>query len=173
MKNVIPAIFVITVMSLSAPEHLHAAHPCDENIDLRTPDSDFTINGDKTITHKTTGLMWSRSNVNAANSSSDYEYNWLQALEIAEASTLAGYTDWRLPNIKELASIVETACHIPSININVFPGTSTTSAYWTSTPVASFPSYAWAISFNKGFDKKYPKEEDFDVSFVRIVRGGN
>ncbi|MGQ1890239.1 Lcl C-terminal domain-containing protein [Thermophagus sp. OGC60D27] len=62
--------------------------------------NDFTENGDSTITDNATGLMWSQYD-------SDEGMNWADALAYAENSELAGYTDWRLPNIKELQSIAD------------------------------------------------------------------
>ncbi|MFA6832256.1 MAG: DUF1566 domain-containing protein, partial [Bacteroidaceae bacterium] len=50
----------------------------------------FKDNGDKTITDEATGLMWSQDD-------SQEGLEWDEALDYAESSTLAGYTDWRLP----------------------------------------------------------------------------
>jgi hypothetical protein len=60
----------------------------------------FVDNLDGTITDQATGLMWSKSD-------SGRTMNWEQSLAFAERSTLAGYDDWRLPNAKELQSIVD------------------------------------------------------------------
>ena len=60
----------------------------------------YTDNGDVTITDNVTGLMWQQTD-------SDSGMDWENALAYAESSTLAGYDDWRLPNVKELQSIVD------------------------------------------------------------------
>ena len=60
----------------------------------------FVDNGDGTITDKATGLMWMQND-------SGEGMNWEEALEYAESKEFAGYSDWRLPNIKELQSIVD------------------------------------------------------------------
>lgn len=62
--------------------------------------NNFTDNGDETITDEATGLMWMQNDNNEA-------LNWEGALSYAENADLAGYSDWRLPNIKELQSIVD------------------------------------------------------------------
>ncbi|HOJ04597.1 MAG TPA: DUF1566 domain-containing protein [Bacteroidota bacterium] len=62
--------------------------------------NDFVDNGDGSITDNATGLMWQQSDDGVAR-------DWEHALEYAEQATLAGYTDWRLPDIKELQSIVD------------------------------------------------------------------
>jgi len=62
--------------------------------------NDFTDNGDGTIADRATGLMWMRED-------SQEGMNWEDALSWAEDLELAGYDDWRLPNAKELQSIVD------------------------------------------------------------------
>lgn len=62
--------------------------------------NDFIDNTNGTITDNATGLMWMKNDSNEG-------MNWEDALQYAEASTFADYTDWRLPNVKELQSIVD------------------------------------------------------------------
>ncbi|MBQ4915348.1 DUF1566 domain-containing protein [Maribacter sp. MMG018] len=60
----------------------------------------FVDNGDGTIRDTSTGLMWSQND-------SQKGLDWGNALAYAENSDLAGYSDWRLPNVKELQGIVD------------------------------------------------------------------
>ncbi len=60
----------------------------------------FVDNGDGTISDKGTGLMWAKLD-------SKEGMDWQSALKYAESSELAGFTDWRLPNVKELQGIVD------------------------------------------------------------------
>ena len=60
----------------------------------------FTDNGNGTVTDRATGLMWQQAD-------SDSGMNWEAALAYAEGLDLAGYRDWRLPNAKELQSILD------------------------------------------------------------------
>jgi len=62
--------------------------------------NDFIDNGDETISDNATGLMWMKSDIGEG-------VNWETALAYAEGSEFAGYSDWRLPNVKELQSIVD------------------------------------------------------------------
>ncbi|MCP4569253.1 MAG: DUF1566 domain-containing protein [FCB group bacterium] len=62
--------------------------------------NDFIDNGDSTIIDNATGLMWMKYDNGAG-------LLWEDALSYAEGSEYAGYTDWRLPNAKELQSIVD------------------------------------------------------------------
>ncbi|MFC1747229.1 DUF1566 domain-containing protein [Pseudomonadota bacterium] len=59
----------------------------------------FTDNTDQTVSDAATGLMWQQDD----SSSSD----WDNAVSTCEASSTASHTDWRLPNAKELQSIVD------------------------------------------------------------------
>lgn len=60
----------------------------------------FKKNNNGTITDEATGLVWTQTD-------SGKGLNWQQALKYAKNSTFAGYSDWRLPNVKELQSIVD------------------------------------------------------------------
>ena len=94
----------------------------------------YVDNGDGTITDLATGLMWQKAD-------SGTTMNWEQALGYAEELEYAGYNDWRLPNAKELHSIVDysrapdaldpafrSAAIDPAFDI-----TETESWFWTST----------------------------------------
>lgn len=112
----------------------------------------YINNLDGTITDADTGLMWTQVPGPAT--------TWTGALSYAENLTLAGYTDWRVPNIKELQSLVDytlttattAAAAVSPINRVLFP-TSTTpaTAYWSSTALRvggnSAPSSAWLVEF--------------------------
>ena len=69
--------------------------------------NDFVDNGDGTITDSATGLMWLQDDSGAfgAGSYGDGSLNWQQALDWCEDKSYAGYSDWRLPDIKELATL--------------------------------------------------------------------
>jgi hypothetical protein len=126
--------------------------------------NDFTDNGDGTVTDSATGLMWQKTD-------SGTGMDWDNALTYAENMTLAGYDDWRLPNVKELQSIVDYT-HAPSASdaANVGPAIDTDffeitglpsgttdytpdyGYYWTSTSAyfgKDSPEYyyAWYVAF--------------------------
>lgn len=66
--------------------------------------NNFADNGNGTITDQATGLMWMQDDNAEA-------ILWADALAYAEGKEFAGYTDWRLPDVKELQSIVDyTRC---------------------------------------------------------------
>lgn len=96
--------------------------------------NDFADNGDGTVTDRATGLTWQRDD-------SARCLDWRESLAYARHLTLAGHDDWRLPNAKELQSIVDytrapdaliDSLRGPAIN-PVFSVTTPESWYWTST----------------------------------------
>jgi hypothetical protein len=69
----------------------------------------FTKSAGGTITDRATGLMWMPKDSGSfkAGPYKNGRMNWKEALAWAENFKFAGYSDWRLPNIKELQSIVD------------------------------------------------------------------
>jgi len=130
-------------------------------------DSDYTINppsymdnGDGTVTDANTGLMWQQGEAGSM--------NWEDAITCCEGLSLAGYTDWRLPNIKELESITDDSLYNPPIDTNYFPEAHT-SHYWSSTIFAAGPPYAWRLRFVYGCVDNNDKSLTY---YVRCVRAG-
>lgn len=120
-----------------------SAQECNTSLPLSTPDSRFTLNNNGTAIDSVTGLEWARCAVgqNLGGSLDDLQCfntpslveSWDSAVYEAQISSFAGHNDWRLPNIKELYSIVETACY-PALNTNVFKfGSVNVIFMWTST----------------------------------------
>ena len=77
--------------------------------------NDFVDNNDGTITDNATGLMWLQNDSGSDQftgfltgfTNQDGSLNWEEALEFANKVEYAGYSDWRLPNAKELHTIVD------------------------------------------------------------------
>ena len=91
--------------------------------------NDFSDNGDGTVTDRATGLMWQQADSSSA-------LDWENALAYADKSTLAGYDDWRLPNVKELQSIVDYA-HSPSAGDAADVGPAIDTDYFEVTEIPS------------------------------------
>ncbi len=72
-------------------------------------DNDFIDNSDGTLSDRATGLMWMEEDSGSfsVGDMADGTLDWEQALAWADSLVYAGYDDWRLPDAKELHSIVD------------------------------------------------------------------
>jgi hypothetical protein len=121
---------------------------------------------DEVVLDKKTGLIWTK---NA--SLSDFPMTWNEALSFIKDlnhSELYGYSDWRLPNRKELFTIIDHETINPSLPpfhpfVKVF-----TSYYWTSTSCARLPDQAWYIHLGGARVFKGMKYGSYMVWPVRI-----
>ena len=139
-----------------------------------TQDHRFTVaNG--MVTDTKTGLIWKLCSEGQAGADCSVgaakTYRWKRALLQAKAVNVkgfAGYRDWRLPNIKELRSIVEYQCVSPAINTMIFAN-AISNIYWSSSPYAGNGYSAWTVGFNDGYDGAEAKSNGFYVRLVRSV----
>ncbi len=97
----------------------------------------------ETVLDLATQLRWQRRHL-------DTPLSWLEALSFCENLNFAGRTDWRLPTLKELQTLVDERRLQPSIDIFAFPDTPA-EWFWSATPIASHPDQAWATSYTDGY----------------------
>jgi hypothetical protein len=121
----------------------------------------FNDNGDGTVTDNNTGLIWQQDEGG--------QKTWEDSITYCEGLSLAGYTDWRLPNIKELDSITDDTLFNPAIDTNFFSDAQM-SYYWSSTTYASGSSNAWDVAFT-GATNSYTHSKSSNY-YVRCVRAG-
>ena len=81
---------------------------------------------------------------------------------------LCGYTDWRMPSLRELKSLVDFSVAAPTINATYFPNTKV-NWFWTANNNSSDSALAWIVFFNNGISLTGGKSS---FSYVRLVRGG-
>jgi hypothetical protein len=115
--------------------------------------------------------MWAKCSVGQSEndcSGVETDMTWQEALTYAEDATLAGYNDWRLPNLKELRSLVDYGTTSPAIDTAYFPNTPSR-GFWSASPHANYSSHAWYLRFGYGSDGSNTKNYDYHV---RLVRGG-
>ncbi len=86
----------------------------------------------------------------------------------ANNASLCGASDWRMPRIGELRSLVHYGRAGPAIDTDYFPNTNS-SLFWSASSLAAYPSDAWSIYFGYGDDGDSHKSFS---SPVRLVRGG-
>ena len=149
-----PIILLLICMTM-ATSRADAAQTCNSNMVATAPASRFVVNADQTVNDKLTGLTWKQcaqglSGAGCATGTAT-THDWASALSLADAENFAGKMDWRLPNVKEFASIVEQACSRPAINATVFPNTgSSGSFFWSASPAANFTTSTWSLIIDLG-----------------------
>lgn len=142
----------VVLFSLSMNSY---ALDCETGISPTT--AHFQANGGEVYDSKT-DLTWQRCSIgqnwdDGFCSGSATRMSWQQALSAAESTELTGQ-GWRVPNIKELSSIVEQCRLAPSINTDVFPNVPN-SGYWSSSPSAANPSTSWYVAIGSGFNSLF------------------
>jgi len=136
-----------------------------------------------------TGLIWEVKTDDGSVHDKDNKYTWYDSnpatnggnagtpgdgtdtedfINALNSENFGGYSDWRLPTIKELASIANLGQSYPAIGTGYFPNTQS-SHYWSSSTYTSTPGNAWHVDFDHGFVNRYPKSYSY---YVRCVRGG-
>ena len=144
---------------------------CLPDFDATLKLDEFVHNGDGTATDASLGLVWMSCSVgqtwaDETCSGVASKLTWQQALQAAHGYEYAEQSGWRVPNMKELASLTERSCVRPAINELFFPNTSSDD-YWTSTPSVVDPERAWVIAF---FNSSNSLKDKSLFVFTRLVR---
>jgi hypothetical protein len=145
----------------------------------------YVDNGDGTITDLNTGLTWEKKSDDDTIHDRDTLYSWDAAFAVHVAglnsASFGGHSDWRVPNAKELQSLVNYEFMNPAVsaafNSGCLPGCSVLTCsctmaadHWTSTSKLDFPFNAWRVDFNEGLVRAGADKTFGNV--VRAVRGG-
>lgn len=108
-----------------------------EDADYAINPPSYTDNGNGTVTDNNTGIIWQKEK-NAAKP-------WAEAGTDCDELTLAGYSDWRLPDIFTLMTIVNYEKDYPALDTTYFPGTTT---IWSSTTdMTNSTEEAWVMDY--------------------------
>ena len=141
-------------------------------------DAPFTVSADGTeVTDGRTGLIWRRcaegmaataGSCTGTASTFSHEQSLTRARDQASSTSVA----WRLPNVKELASLVDRSKNNPAIDTVAFPATPN-NWFWSSSPSVGRVYGAWLVDFSAGY-VGYDHTSDFrsDPLYVRLVRAG-
>jgi len=170
---------------------------CDTSLyPLSSPTSRFEDGGDGTVTDRQSKLMWMRCPIGQSWSrgtctGQSSALTWADAEQVVKTINKSGklfYSDWRLPQLPELASITERQCKSPRINLEVFPNT-VADFFWSATsrparaagapPGSAAASqvleetpdrFAFVLSFGPDGVSYANKQEQHDVRLVRSAR---
>lgn len=160
-------VLVISALLLSNVGH---SATCNAGVPSSTPDSRFQILGTNEVKDLRTSLIWQRCSLGQSWLSNSCAgtantYTWQDALVAASAQKAGG---WRIPNIKELQTLVEEACMSPAINASIFPTVATDAIYFSSTPAVNDGGLTpWYVDFKKGFALY---GAGITSAYVRLVR---
>ena len=128
------------------------------------PSSSFnsmTVNDDVIVTDTKTGLVWQKT-CDTINTKT-----WQHALDYCENLTYAGYSDWRLPNKNELASLINYEKYNMASDFPDMPGNE---YFWSSSTLVDNKDTAWHINFLSGSMDSFHKTY---TSYVRCVRNAD
>jgi hypothetical protein len=141
----------------------------------------YKLRDDGTIKDANTGLIWevkcsacgglhdvSNTYRWSGNGSQETIWDWLDDINAEGGTGYAGHADWRIPNVKELQSIVDYERFTPAIKPIFVP--TAANVHWSSTTRANDPAGAWGVDFDIGDANTYDKIGD--LFRVRAVRGG-
>ncbi|MBI5505215.1 MAG: DUF1566 domain-containing protein [Deltaproteobacteria bacterium] len=145
----------------------------------------YVDNGDGTITDERTTLMWEKlSDDGSIHDYDNFAYQWAGAFgKVADLNTMAfaGYSDWRLPNARELATLPNFSAYNPAIaaifhsecvpGCTIFECSCTNDVfYWSSTTYQFTPTAAWTLDFKTA--SVASTKVKTSLLYVRAVRGG-
>jgi hypothetical protein len=136
----------------------------------------YTNNGDGTVTDPRTGLTWMRCALGqtwtgSSCSGTASTYTWTQAVALTGTLNIAGKSDWRLPNVRELQSIIDRSTYSPAIHVGAFPNTPSNGFFWSASTYTYSTDYRtsrWYVNFDNGVTT-YSQSGNFHV---RLVRSG-
>lgn len=115
----------------------------------------YKQNGNGSVLDVETNLEWQQNY--------SLGHDWKSAVDYCKSIDLAGNSDWRLPNLKELGSIVDPQRKNPSIDTRTFNATS--DRYWTSSTEGN--NEAWLVYFDSGLSGFDTKSTNINVRCVR------
>lgn len=135
----------------------------------------YIFNGAE-VTDQKTGLVWRRcpegrtwDMATTTCTGVAVPYSHQQALQLATTQATNTGVAWRVPNIKELSSIVDRNVSYPSIDSTAFPATPT-NVFWSATPRIGEPlcvDCAWIVVFQNGY---VGIQTRIEAGYVRLVR---
>jgi hypothetical protein len=144
---------------------------------LEGPTPRFTDNGDGTVTDNLTGLMWLQdANCPGGTVGWQAALDWVGSFNTTTVActnyAAMTFTDWRLPNVREVLSLVDFGEVGPALPAGHPFENVQSSFYWSSSTAVNDPANAWTINFGTG-DSGIGGDKDGFSDYVWAVRGGH
>jgi hypothetical protein len=170
-------IALVLAAGLCAGRAADAQQACDRSLSS-LPAQRFQDNGDGTVTDAASNLMWMRCALGQQwtgghCTGSAERYAWSDAQRQADRLSQQGsafFNDWRVPALRELATITDRGCSDPRTNLEVFPDTPA-APFWSSTPRPGEGPVARALGLSFGAEGVVLSRMD-ERLHVRLVRTG-
>jgi uncharacterized protein DUF1566 len=147
----------------------------------------YKVLTDGTVKDLNTGLIWEVKCASGCGGPHDVDntypwsgdstqetiWDWLDDINTEGGRGYAGHKDWRIPNIRELQSIVDFGRSNPTIDpiFDPLPGPEF-SYYWSSSTHVNLAGRAWMVNFDGNVDTTRPLQKQESGTHVRAVRGG-
>ena len=172
------AVFTGSVMGDAPSAMAYRCDNTDQNQRNATVSSSdrFDPDADGTLVDIESGLTWMRCSLGQQWNGNrcigePQQYTWTSATKASQSFNNAGgyarHTDWRMPSVSELASIVDLNCRYPRIDLTLFPDTPV-AIYWTTDAKRGTTNMIYALDFGV---KGIAAIDAQDLNHVRLVRG--
>ena len=154
------------------------------------PSTRYEYCGDGTVADLLTGLQWEKKILNpgclcgenkCATHCVEDHYSWYEAqfwIVDVNSESFAGYSDWRLPEVDELRTILKAPAGIPPGVCDFEPcvdpiiGWTSDGTYWSNTTSDSDPDWAWRVFFSAAPPNPVSTTAKVNLQHVRAVRNG-
>lgn len=144
-----------------------------DTLQPETAATQLEVDGD-VVKDPVTGLMWRRCFEGVSGDSCEKGkpslMSWPSAFLHIENVNKAGndqtFTDWRLPNIKEIASIADLQCSNPTLHPDAFPS-APAMRIWSSTPYEFYPHFSWYVDTKDFLIDHVERSAHYGVWLVR------
>ena len=175
-KTAMSSFFILVFLLVCLTPLMAWSYDCNKHLESSGSDDRFDINADGTLTDINSGLTWMRcalgqswNGVTCIGAASSYSWKDLnrEIQKLNKTGGFASHTDWRLPKLPELASIVDIRCQYPRIDLTLFPNTPS-ATFWSADKKPGRENSIYILDFGL---KGVSASETESQNHVRLVRG--
>lgn len=165
-------VFTLLMAWLVAPV-VAQEQKCDTSKPATAPMSHFKVGPEGALIDVKSQKSWLRCAVGMSWDGSSctgqsLTYTWSGALEVVNefnTSKVGGRSNWRLPKVEELNSIIEKRCFKPAINLEAFPF-SPEAGFWSDSSVEGVQPRVWIVHFLHGQQYIANKQQSWRIRLI-------